>query len=101
MFDLSSEELIRLEEAAQICRTHFSTVYRWVLKGVPGSSGSRVRLEALRLGAKWVTTRSALQRFAEATTPRPPAESVSLPRATAKRRADSERAEKELEKLGI
>jgi hypothetical protein len=100
MFDILSEDLIRLEEAAQICRTHFSTVYRWVLKGIPGSNGSRVRLEALRLGAEWVTTRSALQRFAEATTPKP-AESVNLPRATSKRRAASEQAEKELEKVGI
>jgi hypothetical protein len=41
-------------------RVNASTVWRWVHHGVKG-----VRLEALRLGNEWYTSREALQRFAE------------------------------------
>ncbi|MFL5242530.1 MAG: DUF1580 domain-containing protein [Gemmataceae bacterium] len=101
MLDITSEELIRIEEAASICRTHFSTVFRWVTKGVPGPTGARVRLEALRVGGKWVTTRTALQQFAEATTPRLEGEQTPLARSESKRRAASERAAEALEIAGI
>src|SRR5262245_36421156 len=38
--------------------THLSTVVRWKDRGVRG-----VRLEAVRLGGRWVTSREALARF--------------------------------------
>jgi Protein of unknown function (DUF1580) len=44
---------------------HVSTVWRWVRKGLPVPAGERVRLEAVRLGGRLVTSIPALQRFAE------------------------------------
>jgi Protein of unknown function (DUF1580) len=44
-------------------RVHLSTVIRWRTRGVGG-----VRLEAVRLGGRWVTSREALARFTAAVT---------------------------------
>lgn len=40
-----------------------STVYRWIRSGAMASDGSRVRLEAVRIGRAYVTTKEAVQRF--------------------------------------
>lgn len=40
-----------------------STVFRWAFRGIPGAGGGRVRLEAIRRGRAWVTSRKALERF--------------------------------------
>ena len=76
MIDIHSEPLLPLSEAASLvpaaCRgkkTHLSTVLRWILDGVRGPDGTRVRLEGVRLGRRWMTTRTSLQRFAERLTP--------------------------------
>jgi hypothetical protein len=103
MINLASEKPISLTEAAKLMpaarngkRCHPSTIFRWAMKGVRG-----VRLEVLRLGGRLITSREALQRFAEALSadleqaPRP------APRSPAKRRRASERAAAELEKIGI
>jgi hypothetical protein len=79
-----------------------SCLLRWVLDGVPGPDGQRVRLEAARLGGRWLTSVEALARFAAALTPRlgsddPPPRR----RSPAARRRRSERAAKELEEAGI
>lgn len=39
-------------------RTHHSTCLRWVLRGVRG-----VKLEAVRMGGRWMTSLEALDRF--------------------------------------
>ena len=101
MIQISDEELLRIDEVAQLCRAHFATVFRWILKGVPGPDGQRVRLDAIRVGGKWMTTRSAVQRFAEATTPRLNGDGAAAPRSANARQRASERAAAELEKLGI
>jgi hypothetical protein len=108
MFDLTFEQPIRLHEAARLAGLgrggrpiHFSTVLRWILKGVKSPSGATVRLEALRIGAHWVTSREALQRFSERLTPRLDAEEAPAVRSPAKRQRASERAAHELDKLGI
>jgi hypothetical protein len=44
-------------------------VMRWILRGVKGPGGRRVRLEAVRLGGRWLTSLEALERFALAQTP--------------------------------
>jgi Protein of unknown function (DUF1580) len=44
-------------------RVHLSTVMRWRTRGVRGA-----RLEAFRLGGRWVTSREALARFIAAVT---------------------------------
>jgi hypothetical protein len=101
MSDILAEDPIRLEEAAHTVKTHFSTVYRWVLRGVPGPSGNRIRLEAIRVGRAWLTSRQALARFSEALTPDLTGEAAPLPRSPGKRQKASERAAQKLAQLGI
>jgi hypothetical protein len=69
MTDLLTESTIRLDEAARISGAHFSSVYRWVLRGIPGPDGQRIRLEAVRCGRAWITSREALSRFSARLTP--------------------------------
>jgi hypothetical protein len=40
-----------------------STVFRWILKGLPIGHGNRVRLEAVKRGRTWLTSRAAVRRF--------------------------------------
>jgi hypothetical protein len=78
-----------------------SCLLRWVLSGVDGPNGGRVYLEAARLAGKWVTTPGAIRRFVEAQTPRLDGEPAAVPRSPARRRRESERAAKKLERLGM
>jgi hypothetical protein len=70
MFDLTQESPISFEVAAQVVNAHFTTVFRWASLGSKDPSGKRVKLEAIRLGGRWVTSRESLRRFSEALTPR-------------------------------
>ncbi len=107
MIDLTTESPLSLSQAARLlppgCGNRpvtLSCLLRWVLRGARAPSGELVRLEAVRLGGRWVTSREALQRFAEALTPRlsdkPPS-----PRTPAARERASARAAEQLEKLGV
>jgi hypothetical protein len=58
-------------------------------------------LEAARLAGKWVTTPGAIRRFVEAQTPRLDVEEALAPRLPARRRRESERAERQLNEHGI
>jgi hypothetical protein len=60
-----------------------------------------VRLEAIRLGSRWFTSREALQRFAQSLTPHLGEDNRAAPRSPASRRHASERAAAELDKLGM
>jgi hypothetical protein len=58
--------------------------WRWVTKGVAGPDGKRVRLEAIRVGRRWMTSVAAVARFFARTTgrqeaPRPPAARAPAP----------------------
>jgi len=108
VIDLASERKIPLAVAAAETpparngkKTHLSTLLRWVLTGAKAPDGTRVRLEAIRLGGRWFTSREALQRFAEALTPRFDGDPPPAPRSPARRRRASDRAARELEKLGV
>jgi hypothetical protein len=109
MVNLRVEQPIPLEAACRIVpparggkKTHLSTLLRWITKGAKGPGGETVRLEAVRLGGRWMTSREALQRFAEALTPAASGATTSLlPRTPRQRRAAAERAGRELERLGI
>jgi hypothetical protein len=83
-------------------KTHISTIVRWIKKGATAPDGTRVRLEAVRLGGRWVTSREALQRFADRLTPQldgaTPGSEVRSPK---RRQKASERAAAELERLGM
>lgn len=103
MHDLTTESLISLPEVLQLLppgrrgkRPHLSTVVRWIARGTQG-----VRLEAIRLGGRWVTSREALQRWAERLTPAPDDTITQTPRSAAARRRGSQRALAALKKIGI
>ena len=78
-----------------------SCLLRWVLSGVRGPGGQRIKLEAARLANRWITTPGALRRFVEAQTPHLAAEGAPSPRSPARRQKASERAARELDNLGI
>jgi hypothetical protein len=77
-----------------------STVWRWITEGVRLPDGTRVRLEAARVGGRWLTSAPALARFMAAQTPRL-GEPAPAPRTPGRRRRASEAAARELEKAGI
>jgi hypothetical protein len=110
MIDLSVEQPIPLTDVCRLIppgrggrRTHLSTLLRWIRKGAKAPDGTTLRLEAIRLGGRWMTSRAALQRFAEALTPRPGPEAAPavLVRTAAQRQRASDKAAAELEKMGI
>jgi hypothetical protein len=109
VLDLTKEAAIPLAAACPLLppgrngrRVHFSTLWRWALKGVKSPTGEIVKLETLRLGSRLVTSREAVQRFALALSrhlaERPPA---PAPRTPGARRRAAERADRELARLGI
>jgi len=70
MIDLKSETPLALAQAAKLIPptrldrpVHVSTLVRWIVHGVRG-----VKLEAARVGGRWVTSREALERFSAALT---------------------------------
>jgi hypothetical protein len=100
MIDLLTERTITLVEAARLVPpgrggrpTHLSTLLRWIKPGVRG-----VRLEAVRLGGRWVTSREALQRFADRLTATQAC--PTAPVRTGRARTD-EAVEQELSRLGL
>jgi hypothetical protein len=105
--DLASEQLLSFGEACRYIPafrgsrgTAPSTIWRWAFKGVKTTAGELVRLEVLRLGGRWVTSRQALQRFAERLTPAN-TQPQPIPRSPTARRRDSERADAECSKAGF
>jgi hypothetical protein len=101
MIDIATESPLSLAQAAKLVpparngkRTHLSTLLRWILTGATAPDGSRVRLDAMRLGGRWMTTVGALQRFAAALTPRVGDEAPASARSpTARTRASECAAE--------
>ena len=104
--DLSRESLLSLAQAARlfpparlgrsVCA---STVWRWCRKGVR-VEGGLVRLEAVRLSGRWLTSREAISRFVARQTPVGSAETLA-PRTSGQRRRAAERAGDALEKMGL
>src|SRR6058998_1845316 len=107
MIDLKSETKLSLSQAAaqvpstrQNKQVHVSTIVRWILRGVCG-----VRLEAVRVGGRWVTTHEALERFSVALTAQyisPPSPIGTSGRQDAShRQRQQDRVEEQLAALGI
>lgn len=108
MIDLTNETALPLTQACRLAGrgrggrpVHLSTLLRWILTGCRGPGGRRIHLEAVRLGSRWVTTAEALQRFAEALTPKVGPDDRPMPRTPTARRRASERAARRLERAGI
>ena len=101
------ETVISLQDAANDLpsgmnpgkRIHFSTLWRWALRGCLAIDGRRVRLEAVRLGGRWLTSKEALQRFSDALT-YVQADEPSTRTPTGRKR-DVSSARKKLGKMGI
>jgi site-specific recombinase XerD len=79
----------------------FSCVLRWIQRGIPGPDRQRVKLEGVRVGGRWLTSREALARWAERLTPRLDGEPAPVPRTPSQRRKAAERAERELDEARI
>ena len=108
MIDLTAEEPISLNQAARLLPpgrggrpVSFNCILRWVLDGARAPHGGIVRLEACRMGARWLTSRQALQRFAERLTPLPGEDREKPPRTSKQRRSASEHAESKLQEMGL
>ena len=77
-----------------------STVFRWVTRGSKTSDGRLLKLEAVRVGTRWLTSRGAIVRFVAALTaaadpaPQPP------PRSATQRKKASDAAGKRLAQMG-
>ena len=70
MIDMATEKMLTPQEAARSLpplregkAMHPATITRWITEGLSG-----VKLEAIRVGNRWLTSAEALQRFAEALT---------------------------------
>lgn len=69
------EQVLSLDKARELIpgrdgqRVGFTTVWRWVTFGVLDPKGRRVKLEARRLGGRWLTSKEAIERFTIALTP--------------------------------
>lgn len=107
MIDLTNETSLSLTQATRLLPPSrgdrpvtISCILRWTLRGARSPSGELVRLEAIRLGGRWVTSCEALQRFAQALTPSL-SESPPTQRTPAAQQRACERAAQQLEKLGI
>src|SRR5258708_3576071 len=101
MIDIQNETTIGLSAAARRLPpnrggrpVHPSCALRWVTVGVR-VDGQVIRLEAIRLGGRWLTSVEALQRFAEAQTPQFGGV-VPMPRPPASRQRAVERAQQRL-----
>jgi hypothetical protein len=107
MIDILKEKLeplammaSRIPPARGAKKTALSTILRWILAGTKAPSGETVRLEAIRLGGRWMTSQEALQRFIERLTPEVRSD-APVTRSPARRERASRRAEQELERIGI
>jgi hypothetical protein len=78
-----------------------SCLLRWVLDGVRGPEGTRVKLEAARLAGKWVTTPGAVRRFVLAQTPADSAGEVPKRRTEAQALRAAEKAGERLKAMGV
>jgi hypothetical protein len=47
---------------------HVATLTRWIVGGVRGRDGNRIKLEAKRLPGRWIVSENALSEFVEAVT---------------------------------
>ena len=81
-------------------KLNLCTIWRWINDGVLALDGSRVRLEAVRVGGRWVTSVESISRFSAALT----GDTGNAPapiRTPAARSRAAEVARKKLEAIGI
>ena len=105
-------EFGRLRPFAEIARSlppsragkpvHVSTISRWRSPGVRRRDGSYITLRAVRLPSGWATTAEWVEEFIDAVTADKSGQSPPAAiRTTARRRREIERANRELDDIGI
>lgn len=106
--DLQTEKTLTLAAAARLMPPgrggrpcHLSTVFRWITEGAKGPDGRTVRLDAVRLGGKWITSVESLERFAAALTPDLTGQRPRTPMSASRRQAAAQRAGNQLQKMGL
>jgi Protein of unknown function (DUF1580) len=106
MIDLANEELMSLSQAAKLLpgrtsdKVSPSTVWRWITRGCTDKDGKVVKLEAVRVGAYFCTSRQSITRFIEAING--PCEGPApVIRAPTTRKKASEQAAAKLHAAGI
>jgi hypothetical protein len=87
-------------------RLNLSTLWRWALKGLRAKDGQLVKLRAIRVGETLCTSEQWLREFFDALTAHDPAlatEVLPAPtiRTPGQRRRASEKASRQLDKVGI
>jgi len=82
-------------------KTAMSTLVRWILKGARSTGGELVKLEATRLGNRWMASLEALQRFGERLAGDKGHPLSEAPRSPAARQKADDKAVQELRKAGI
>lgn len=75
LLPLNGEKLISLSTVGEMFPGHrgnahinASTVFRWVNRGVRLPNGDRLRLEAVKVGVRWLSSAEAVSRFVRALT---------------------------------
>jgi hypothetical protein len=106
MIDLSRETLLSFGQIAKLVPGRGgkpidpATVWRWSRVGVRAPDGTMVKLECIKIGGRFCSSREALDRFIAATNE--PAHSPTLlSRTPARRKPSSERAVAKLAKAGV
>lgn len=101
MIDVMNEHIVPLSQVSLPGRSagkriHVATVHRWVMRGIRG-----IRLEAVTVGGRKVTSHEAIQRFAEALTARERGETYPTIRTSRQRQQQAEAAKRELIAEGV
>jgi hypothetical protein len=98
---LSLAQAARLLPSGRLGRPcHPSTLGRWITDGARLPSGAVVRLQAVRLASRWITSRAAVERFLAALTEAAGAPSPAGRCARERTAADADAA-RQLERLGL
>ena len=90
----------RIPGARDNARITPSTVTRWILTGCPGLDGVRIKLNATRVGGRWLIAPDHLDAFFAALGATADAAPAPKPRTATQRLNASERAARELERRG-
>lgn len=77
-----------------------STVFRWVTRGSKTANGRLVKLEAVRVGGRWLTSRDAVTRFVAALTDLVTSPEPAASRTPTERTRASAAAGRKLQQMG-
>jgi hypothetical protein len=109
---LLGEQLLSLSQAARRIPAYRgsrgcnpSTIFRWITNGIKLPDGRLLRMEALRLANRWITSVEAVDRFLivqhESFAPRADLHTHAPARTPAQRQRAAQQAAARLEDLGI